>query len=207
MPHAHGAKIDPSGHFVVNPDMGSDRIFVYRFDPGSRTLSRNEPPFIATEPGTGPRHLVFSPDGRFVFSVIELSAEVRSFRWDAQSGRLQQVDSEPLDRPDFKGVRSAAEIIVSSDGRFVYATNRARSILRVFAVDKDTGNLTAVQEIASGGIWPRNIAIDPSGRWMLCANQESKTITVFSVAANGKLKQVGEPVAVTQKPALSVFLR
>jgi 6-phosphogluconolactonase len=151
---------------------------------------------------------VFSPDGRFVFSLIELAAEVRSFRWDAEAGRLQPVQTVALDRPDFKGVRSAAEVIVSSDGRFLYAANRARSMLFTFAVNTQDGTLRRVQEIPCSGIWPRSMAIDPSGRWMLVANQESRTITVFRVdAKSGRLTPVGEPVPVTFKPAVFAFLR
>jgi 6-phosphogluconolactonase len=208
LPHAHGAIPDPSGHFVVTPDMGTDRIFVYRFDAPSRTLSPATPAFEATEPATGPRHAVFSTDGRYLFAIIELTDEVRSFSWDAQAGRLKPIQAVALDGPDFKGVRSGGEVIISRDGKFLYATNRARSMLEAFAIDSSNGTLRPVQEIWCNGTTPRTIAIDPSGRWMLVANEDSKSLTVFRVnSANGKLSPVGTPVSVEYKPSGLAFVQ
>jgi 6-phosphogluconolactonase len=206
MPHAHGATLDPGGHFVLTPDMGADRIFVYRYDAAAKTLSPGDPPFLQTPPGTGPRHLVFSPDGRFVFAVIELSAEVRAFRWDAKAGRLEPIQTVSLDKPGFTGTPSAAEVVVSHDGRFLYASNRAENSLLVFAIDGGTGRLTQVQDIPSGGDTPRSLGLDPSGRWMLTANENSNTLTVFAIdPRTGALSPAGPPVPVPQKPVAFAF--
>jgi 6-phosphogluconolactonase len=204
--HAHGATMDPGGHFVLTPDMGADRVFVRRFDGNTRMLSPADPPFASTGPGTGPRHLVFSPDGRFVFVLTELSAEVRSFRWNAQTGRLRPMQTLPLDREDFKGTRSAAEILMSRDGRYVYASNRAASTLHVFAVNKNTGAMSERQVITSGGEIPRSFGIDPTGQWMIVGNQISRTLVVFKIdKVSGRLTVVGEPLSVALNPVAFAF--
>jgi len=208
MPHAHGATLDPSGHFLVNPDMGADRIFVYRFDAASRRLSPADPPFETTGPATGPRHIVFSSDGRHLFALIELSGEVRSFDWDGSSGRLKPVQTLALDPPDYKGTRSGGEIILSADGRFVYATNRARNMVVAFAVNPNNGTLRQVQEINAGGGRPRSIGIDPSRHWLLVANEDSQTLNVFKVdIVTGKLSPAGDPIPIEYKPGSFAFLK
>ncbi|HUO23435.1 MAG TPA: lactonase family protein [Caulobacteraceae bacterium] len=206
MAHAHGATADPSGHFVLTPDMGADRVFVRRYDAASKTLSPGDPPFVDTGPATGPRHLVFSPDGRFVFVLTELSAEVRSFRWDRQAGRLKQIQALPIDRPDFTGVRSAAEIVISKDGRYLYVSNRAEDTLLVFAVNRKRGTFVQKQVIACGGHIPRSLGIDPSGRWLLVANENSKTLTEFKIGkADGELTPSGAPIAFDTPPVSFAF--
>ena len=144
MAHAHGVTVDPSGHFLLSADMGADRIFVYRFDAATKTLTPAPKPFEQMPAGSGPRHLVFSPDGRFAFLDTELSAQIVSFRWDAQAGRLTQIQSQAIDKPAFKGEKSAAEVAVSRDGRFVYVSNRGENSLQVYAVDQKSGRLSAV---------------------------------------------------------------
>ncbi|MES3022815.1 MAG: lactonase family protein [Pseudomonadota bacterium] len=202
-PHAHAALLDPSGKFVLTPDMGADRVFVYRYDIQSGALAPADPPFESTGPATGPRHLAFSPDGRFAFVLAELSSELRVFRWDAANGRLAPVQSVPVDLSE---PRSAAEILSSRDGRFLYISSRAANSIIVFGVDKQNGTVTRLQEIASGGDTPRSFGIDPSGRWMIVGNQASKTLAVFRIdAATGRLSAVGGPLPVPQKPVAFAF--
>jgi 6-phosphogluconolactonase len=208
MPHAHGAVLDPGGHFVLVPDMGADRIFVYRYDAATGKLAPHDPAFEATPPGTGPRHLIFSPDGRFVYAVIELSGEVRSFRWDGRAGRLEPLQTVALDPPDFKGVRSAAELRMAPDGRFLYAASRARDALLVYAVDRLNGKLTLKQDTPCGGKTPRSFAIDPSGHWLIVAHENSGSIGLFKIdPASGMLTGFGAPVKVPFKPVAFAFYR
>jgi 6-phosphogluconolactonase len=202
-PHAHAALLDPSGHYVLTPDMGADRVFVYRYDAKRGALAPADPPFEQTGPATGPRHLAFSPDGQVVYVLTELSSEVRVFRWDAAKGRLTPLDKVPVDLGE---QRSAAEIAVAADGRFVYVSSRATSRIIVFGVDREKGALVRVQEVASGGNTPRGFGIDPSGRWMVVGNQASQTLTVFRIdPASGQLTAVGEPLPVPQKPVAFAF--
>lgn len=193
--HAHNAVVDPSGHYVLVPDLGADRIFVYGFDGARHALlpDNGDPPrALAAPPGSGPRHLVFGADGRFAYVITELSAEIFVLRWDPAQGRLAQVQTVPLSSPELKGVRSGAEIVMSADGRFVYAEDRGEDMLVVYHVDPESGQLSELQRIASGGAKPWGMELDPSGKWLLVANQHSGNIAVFSVdRASGKLKSTG----------------
>ncbi len=206
MPHAHAAVLDPSGRFLLTPDMGADRVFVRRFDARTKTLIPGDPPFEATPPASGPRQLVFSRDGRFVFVLTELTAQVHSYRWDAKTGRLHAVQAVAIDKPDFKGERSAAAIHLSSDGRFLYVSNRGANTLHVFAVDQKSGTVTLRQEIGAGGDTPRGFELDPSGRWMIVAHRRSNTLSVFAVdRTTGRLAPTGPALAVPIPPVSVAF--
>ncbi|MBC2665855.1 lactonase family protein [Novosphingobium flavum] len=205
--HAHAATLDPSGRYVLVCDMGADKIFVYRYDRKSGALSPAPTPFLFTGPGTGPRNALFSNDGRFYYAITEHAADVRVLRWDARAGRLTPVQTAPLDPPGFTD-HSASVIALSEDGRFLYAGNRTRSVLTVFAIDRATGKLAPVQEVSTGGLRPRGFALAPGGRWLLAGNQDSQTVAVFAVdRATGRLTQRGAPVPVgTEKPVSFAFL-
>lgn len=198
-PHAHGVAIDPTHRFVLAADLGADRIFVYRFDPATHQLTPAPTPFMSVAPGSGPRHLVFHPSGRFLFLVTELTSEVVSYRWDAKRARLQYVHTLPMDEPTFNGQKSAAHIATSHDGRYVYVSNRGAHSILAYAVNSQTGKLSEVQRISSQGQTPWDFSIDPSGRWMLVANFGSNSINVFALdPATGKLTATQESLAVTQ---------
>lgn len=207
-PHAHSAAVDPSGRYVLVPDLGADRVFIYAFDRASHALS--SPPSssraYAAPPGSGPRHLVFSADGRFVWLLNELTAEVTALRWDAQQGMLTPVQTLQTSSAEFGGSRSGAEILLSPDGRFVYVEDRGERTLVVYRVDPASGELSLVQRIASGGEVPWGMAIHPSGRWLLAAHQRSGTVNVFRIdPATGLLTNTGE-AAVTTTPVSLTFV-
>ena len=205
-PHAHGVTVDPTGGFVLSPDLGADRVFVYRFDRTNGSLSPGSPPFIQLPPVSGPRHLVFSPSGRLAFLVTELSAELYSFSWDAKTGRLEQVGRIALDAPDFTGTKSAAELSISRDGRFLYVSDRGANTLRVYASDEMNGTLRAIQTTDCAGQSPWSFAIDPSGRWLLVANQASSNLAVFEVdQETGKLAATGTSISVPKPVAITFF--
>ncbi|MBR8241454.1 lactonase family protein [Burkholderia multivorans] len=193
--HAHNAVVDPSGRYVLVPDLGADRVFVYGFDAATRALLPDDadPPRTFSAPaGSGPRHLVFGLDGRFAYLITELSGEIFVLRWEAAQGRLAAVQTVPLGSASFGGTKSGAEIVISGDGRFVYAQDRAEDTLVVYRVDRDSGELSELQRIASGGARPWGMALDPSGRWLFVANQHSGNVAVFSVdPASGKLAATG----------------
>ena len=196
-PHAHSAVLDPSGHYVLVGDLGADRIFVYAFDAKTRQLTPAATPFEATPPGSGPRHLVFHPNGKLVFLVSELSAEVRSYKWNASTGRLQLLQTTPLAAPDFQGKKSGGEIALSDDGRFLYISERGENQIVVFAVDATTGQLSETQRIAAQGDSPWHFAFDPSRKWFLVADEASSLITTFKVdPASGKLTPSADTLSV-----------
>ena len=199
-PHAHAVAVDGSRHYVVSADLGADRIFVHRFIEASRSLTEGKPPFEAAPPGSGPRHLVFHPNGRFLYVNTEMSAEVRAYKWDATEGRMTLIEATPAYPPGYsgEGEKSAAEIGFSRDGRHLYATLRGdQNSVVVYDVDGKTGRLTETQRVASGGKSPRTFGIDPTGRWMLVTHDVSGTVNVFGIdRATGKLTATGEPLKV-----------
>lgn len=196
-PHAHGVVVDPSGRYVLAADLGADRVFVYGFDPATRQLVPAAQPFGTAEPGSGPRHLTFHPNGQFLFLVTEMAAEVVSYRWDAKQARLQHIQTLSMDEPTFTEQKSAAHIAISRDGRFVYASSRGTNTIAVFAVNSKDGTMRLVQRISSQGKTPWDFSIDPTGRWMLVANSNSNAIAVFAVnPETGELTATQETLSV-----------
>ena len=195
--HAHGIALDPASRHVLVSDLGADRVFVYGFDRATRALAPDDaasPHAFAVAPGSGPHHAVFSPDGRFVYVLDELTADVQVLRWDAGAARLAPVQSIAIGSADFKGAKSGAEIALSRDGRFAYVEDRGEGTLVVFRVDASTGALALQQRIASGGDKPWAFAIDPSNRWMLVANADKVTLLRVD-GATGELSATGRSVA------------
>jgi len=201
-PHAHSAAVDPSGRYALVPDLGADRVFIYALDRATHTLSTPLSPAGASQayiapPGSGPRHLVFSHDGRFVWLLNELTAEVATLRWDPQQGQLTPVQTQSTSSSAFTGTRSGAEILLSPDGRFVYVEDRGERTLVAYRVNADTGALDLIQRIASGGEVPWGMAIHASGRWLLVAHQRSNSVNVFHIdPATGLLASTGESATV-----------
>ncbi len=181
VPHAYGIDVDPSRRYALVTDMGADRIFIYRFDAATRQFVPAPTPFVRATPGSGPRRVKFSPDGRFLFMITELTAEVVSYRWDARRGRLHHVQSLSTNSPDFKGTSSGAHIDISPAGRHVYTSNRGENTIVVHAVNQQNGTMKEVQRISSNGQNPRALGLHPGGRWLLVTNNVSNSIAVFAV--------------------------
>jgi 6-phosphogluconolactonase len=202
--------VDPTGRFALVSDLGADRIFIYGFDRATHVLmpddSANPRSYVAPA-GSGPRHVAFGVDGRFVYLLNELTAEVAVLRWDAQQGRLALVQTLPTSSAEFKGAKSGAEVAVSHDGRFVYAEDRGENTMVVYAVNAASGELSLVQRISSGGERPWGFSIHSSGKWMLVANQRSGKVNVFSVdPASGMLADTGESADVPT-PVSTTFVK
>ena len=206
-PHAHGVAVDPSHKYLLAADLGADRVFVYGFDAATHQLVPAPTPFASSNPGAGPRHLTFHPNGKFLFLVTEMAAEVVSFKWDARRARLQHIQTLLMDEPTFTGQKSAAHIEISRDGRYVYASNRGADSIAVFSVDAKSGTMRSVQRISSEGRTPWDFSIDPSGRWMLVANSGSNSIAVFAVnPETGELQATSETMTLTT-PSNVTFIR
>jgi 6-phosphogluconolactonase len=192
-PHAHDVVFDRDNRHLVAVDLGLDQVFVYAFDAASGTLTPSNPPSAATAPGAGPRHFAFHPNGRTAFSINELSSTITSYAWDGGSGALTPGASVSTLPANFQGTNSTAEIAVDAAGRFVYGSNRGHDSIAVFAVTS-SGALSLVEHTPTGGKTPRDFTIDPSGRWLVAANQESSTLTVFRRdPTSGRLTAVGAP--------------
>jgi 6-phosphogluconolactonase len=178
--HAHMIRADPSGRFVLHVDLGLDKISVWKFDDQAGKLSPNEPPSVALPAGDGPRHFDFHPSGRWLYSIQEEASTVVVFDYDGAKGRLtyrQVISSLP---PGFAGSNFCSEVLVSPDGRFVYAGNRLHDSVAIFAVGAD-GTLSSVGEEWTRGNYPRSFNLDPTGQFFFCCNQRGDNVTVFRV--------------------------
>ncbi|PRX46760.1 6-phosphogluconolactonase (cycloisomerase 2 family) [Prauserella shujinwangii] len=173
--HAHQVLPDPSGRWVLAVDLGADSVYVYRLDPRRGRLAERDR--LRLPPGAGPRHLAFHPNGRVAYVLGELRPEITVARWDAACGRLTPVATVPTVPDDVAGPQYPAEILVSADGRFCYATNRGEDTIVTFAVAGGGTRLTRLGSVPTGGVWPRHFALDATGGWFHVANQRSGTVT------------------------------
>ena len=195
-PHVHSAVVAPDGRAVFAQDLGADRIYVYRYEPArpEAPLALDEAQaWVDTPPGSGPRHLVFSRDGRHAYLTLEMTGEVVVY--DYAEGNLAQKQRVSLAPPGFTGKNGAAALHLSPDGRFLYVTNRGTdNQLVAFAVAPSSGELTLIARRSTEGLEPREFAIDPSGRYVLIANQRSDKVMVMKRdPASGR---VGETIQV-----------
>ena len=203
--HAHMIQADPSGRFVLHADLGLDKIFVWKFDNQRGLLTSNDPPSVSLPPGDGPRHFHFHPNGRWFYSIQEEGSTVVLFDYDSADGRLRARQTISTRPPEFAGTSFCSEILVSPDGRYVYAGNRLHDSIARFSVGSD-GRLTFVGEEWTRGDYPRSFAFDPTGRFLYCCNQRSDAITVFRVdSATGALSFTGH-YAHVGNPSIVVFL-
>ena len=199
-PHPHSVTISPDNRFALVADLGLDRVLIYRLDLATGRLTSHDPAFIATPPGTGPRHTKFSRDGHFFYILNEIDGSISVCAYDAARGTgmpIQHISTLPagfkVADPD-----RAAEIRVHPNGRFVYASNRGHDSLAVFAVQAD-GTLQLIELTPCGGKHPRNFALSPDGNWLVCANQNSSNLVVFKVdPVTGRLTATGHTAAVPQ---------
>ena len=204
-PHAHMIEADASGRFVLHADLGLDQIVVWKFDDRAGVLSPNDPPAIALPPGDGPRHFSFHPNGHWFYSLQEEGSNIVLFDYDAEKGRLmprQTISSLP---PGFAGSNFCSEIMVSQDGRFVYAGNRLHDGIACFAIGEN-GTLTFVAEEWTRGDYPRSFNFDPTGNFLYSCNQRADNITAFRIdRKTGGLSFTGlyTPVG---NPSIIVFL-
>lgn len=200
--HAHLILADLAGRFVLHADLGLDTIFVWRFDAQKGTLTPNDPPGVTLPPGDGPRHFHFHPSGRWLYSIQEEGSTVVLFDYDAATGRLTARQTISTLPPGFAGSNFCSGILVSSDGRFVYAGNRLHDSIAILSVGTD-GKLTYVGEEWTRGNYPRSFTFDPTGRFLFCCNQRSDNVTVFRVdrvtgglTFTGHYAPVGNPSAI-----------
>ncbi|MGV3486778.1 MAG: lactonase family protein [Planctomycetaceae bacterium] len=202
--HAHIIQSDPSGRFVLHADLGLDRIFVWNFDERTGMLAPNEPAFVSLPPGDGPRHFHFHPAGRWLYSIQEEGSTLVTFDYNAQRGQLSPRQTVSTLPPGYAGSNFCSEVLVSADGRFVYAGNRLHDSIGVFAVDSN-GELTFVEDQWTRGNYPRSFNIDPSGNFLYCCNQRADNVTVFWVdRETGRLEFTGHYTPVGN-PSMIVF--
>ncbi|WP_182870040.1 lactonase family protein [Rhodopirellula sp. JC639] len=203
--HAHMIQSDPLGRYVLHCDLGLDKIFLWRFDDQTGTLTASDPPSVSLPPGDGPRHFHFHPGGRWLYSIQEEGSTIVLFDYDSDAGRLTERQTISTLPTEFVGSNFCSEILVSGDGRFVYAGNRLHDSVGIFSVGK-TGELRYVGEEWTRGNYPRSFSFDPTGRFFYCLNQRADNIAIFKVnRQTGALDFTGHYAAVGN-PSHMMFL-
>ncbi len=203
-PHVHATVISPDNRFLFVPDLGIDKIMIYRFDAKVGKITPAKQPFAATKPGAGPRHFTFHPNGKTAYVLEELSGSVTVFRYNTRKGALnpvQNISSLPV---GFNGAAGSADIHLSADGRFLYASNRGESnTIAIYAVHPADGKLSLIGHQPTLGKGPRNFSITPDGNQLLVANQGSDEMVIFNrnpetgmLIDSGKRISVPTPVCI-----------
>ncbi len=208
-PYAHFIVPSPDNRFALTCDLGLDKVLLYQLDPAAAKLTPNDPAFGIVPPGSGPRHLAFSPDGKFVHVINEMKLTITTFAYNPKTAAMTELETVSTLPTNYAATSrdSCAQILVHPSGRFVYGSNRGHDTIAVFAVMAETGKLTLVQNESTQGKTPRNFAIDPSGRWLLAENQNSDSVVVFAIdAVTGKLKSTDQTIALGS-PVCAVFVQ
>jgi 6-phosphogluconolactonase len=207
-PHAHGMYLDQAQRYALVPDLGLDKVLVYRFDESAGTLSAQDPPGIALPPGAGPRHLAFHPNGRWVYVINELNCTISPFRYRAPLGTLEALPAVST-LPDGVSLQprfTTAEVAVHPSGKFLYGSNRGHDSIVVFSIDPTSGLLTWLQHEATQGKTPRHFQIDPGGKFLLAANQDSDSVVVFRInLETGNLTPAGHTLEVPAPVCITFF--
>jgi len=188
-PHPHWTGFSPDGRFAFVPDLGTDKIHIYKVDLGDRSLIPHGD--AESVSGGGPRHMRFSTNGKFIHLLNELTVEISTFSYDAKNGTAKLKHTTPVLSEETKAknpYNSGSEILVHPSGKFVYSANRGHDSITVFNANSKTGKLKAIQTEPIRGSWPRNTRIDPTAKWLFVSGESSNTISVFSIdQESGKL--------------------
>jgi 6-phosphogluconolactonase len=210
-PHAHSIDLSADNRFAIVDDLGLDETLVYKFDDKNGSLALNDPLIYTTlakaDPGAGPRHFVFSPNGKFGYVINEVQSSVSVFSYGSTEGVLRRVQTISALPEGFSGHKEAAEIQVHPSGKFLYASNRGHDSIAVFAIDPDKGTLTLIEYAPTKGQTPRSFEIAPGGSLLFAENEKSNNIVVFSIDAKtgrltptGKVLEIAEPVCLKFVP-------
>lgn len=181
-PHAHWVGTSPDNRFVFVPDLGMDKVVIYKLDVDGADLTPHG--FGQNPPGGGPRHMKFHTSGKFIYVLNELELSVTVFAYDAEQGTMTPIQTIPTVSEEAKAKEtfvSASEIRVHPSGKFVYAANRGHDTITAFLVNQATGKLALIEIEPIRGGWPRNFNIDPTGKWLLAAGRDSNTLAVFAI--------------------------
>lgn len=205
-PHAHSINLDPLDRFAIVADLGLDKLLVYEFNSDEGKLKPAENPWEMLPAGAGPRHFTLHPNGEWAYVINELFSTVTALEYDSELGGLasfQEISTLP---PGYEDTNWTAEVVVSSDGRHLYASNRGHDSIAVFRIDPSSGVLEMKETASTQGSTPRNFAIDPSGRFLLVANQGSNLVVVFEIDQdNGSLTPTLHTVEVPRPVCIRFF--
>jgi 6-phosphogluconolactonase len=195
-PHAHCILPDPTNRFAIAVDLGMDKLMIYQMDLENGKLH----PYaeVKVYASAGPRHLTFHPNGQFAYLINELNSTIIAYQYDSETGTLEELQIISALPQDFKGENLCADIHVSPNGKYLYASNRGHDSIVCLLIDENAGRLTYINHVSTGGREPRNFAIDPSGTFLLVANQKMDNIVSFKIdPATGQLLKTGHQVKVS----------
>ncbi|UFH46129.1 lactonase family protein [Flavobacterium galactosidilyticum] len=198
-PHAHMVYFSPDKKYVLGNDLGIDKVFTYAYNPNSPHEILKKKDSISVKPGSGPRHLTFSKDGKFVYLLQELDGTLTVFSYS--NGTLKKIQETSVVSKDFKGTVGAADIHISPDGKFLYASNRGTANdISIFKILKN-GKLESKGKMSTKGNGPRSFRIDPSGNFLLVAHQYTNDVVIFkrdqltgAISDTGKKIELCSPV-------------
>ncbi len=197
-PHTHGVYFNKANNLLFVPDLGADETLIYKFNNLTSEITPSDPSALKSPPGSGPRHMDFSPDEKHAYIINELTNTVTVAEFDPKAGSLTDIQTIPTLPADYKEPSTTAEIEVHPNGKFVYGSNRGHNSIVVYQRDSKTGKLTFIQHAPCGGQTPRHFAIDPSGKWLLCGHQNSNTLSILSL--NPETGLLGEPKSTVEIP-------
>lgn len=187
-PKQHGIQFSKDNKYMFIADLGLDRVYSYRFDAAKPSIT--DPTYVSTHAGAGPRRIQMSPDGKFLYVDHETDSEVGVYSIDG--GKLTEIQTVSTLPADFKARNTTAEIIISADGRHLYVGNRGHDSVAIFTINPETGKLSNLENVPSGGKTPRNLRFDPTGNWFFAANEGGGNITQFKVdKKTGRLTPTG----------------
>jgi len=203
--HAHQVQFSPDGKYVICTDLGEDQIYIYNYNPAAKEEVLTLKNVVKTTPGSGPRHLTFSPNGKFAYLAHEFNGSITTFAYKA--GTLSKIQETETTDKGFSGKIDAADIHISPDGKFLYETNRGdANTISAFAVQAN-GKLTFVSRDSTLGKGPRNFVIDPSGKYLLVGHQYTNNVVIFernkktgTLKDTGKRIELGSPVCLVFAP-------
>lgn len=204
-PHVHCTYVSPDNNYLFVADLGTDRVVSYNIDLEKEALHSSLVYEYNTEPGAGPRHLTFHPNGEYAYLVNELNGSVVAFNYtDGAMEPIQTVSTLPK---SYSGAVSGADIHVSPDGKFLYVSNREDLNNIVFySIDQKSGKLTKAGQQPAGGVHPRNFTIDPTGQFLLVANRHTDNIVIFKRnQETGELSPTGKEIKVSQPVCLKMI--
>jgi 6-phosphogluconolactonase len=204
-PLAHSINLSADNRFAVAADLGTDEVYVYKFNPEDGSLTPNSS--IKMKPASGPRHFAFHPSQRFGYVINEMISTVTAMQYDAKAGKFTEIHTITTLPEGFSGNNSTAEVQVHPSGRFLYGSNRGHDSIAIFRIDEKKGSLTSVDRVSTQGKTPRNFGIDPSGNFLIAANQGTDNLVVYRIdqktgklTPTGKTGETGSPVCVKFLP-------
>jgi 6-phosphogluconolactonase len=194
-PHPHSFSVSPDNRFALVADLGLDKVFVYRFNSATGSLSPAKSPYATVNPGFGPRHVAFSPNSKFLYVLDELASNITVFSYDAATAALHNLQVVSTLPKGFTGASWAAEIQVAPSGRFLYASNRGHDTIAVFVISPQKGTLTPLEYVPTQGKTPGIFEMVPDGSYLIVANKDSDNVVVFRVHQDtGRLTPTGQVI-------------